>query len=149
MTQTFQIINGDVAFSSATGRPLLLSGNTKLSQDLKEAGEIATQSNGFGFGLEAVIGLVGDAVSLRVAISRKVRDGIVAMMRLQQQFQRSQRTTDEIIAKLVRVIVTPILKPDGSETAATAYAYRYDVQTVKGLSSPNSTPTTTTGVIIQ
>lgn len=147
MTTTFLIKNGDVVYSSATGRPLMISGVTKTRQDLQEAGEIRTLANGFGFGLDDLIGQIGDAVTTRVAISRKIRDGITAIMRLQQQFQRARRTPDELIAKLVRVVVTPIVRPNQSGTAATAFAYRFDILTVSGL-TPNATPISSTGVII-
>lgn len=135
----------------------MVADGPKLTQDLQEAGSIETQPNGFGYGLESIIGLVGDAVSLRVEVSRRIRDGVTSMMRLQQQFQRAQRPASEVLSRLVRVIVNPILRPGLSSTAATAYAFRYDVLSqavVSGggaltNSGTSATPTTTiSGVII-
>jgi hypothetical protein len=147
MTQTFQIVNGDVAISSSTGRPIMAAGKAKLRQDLQEAGTIEVQPNGFGFGLESVIGLVGDSVSLKVEISRRIRNGITAMIRLQQQIQRAQRTSDEIIARLTRVAVAPIIRPGLSTTAATAFSFQYDVLTQEAVTA-GAQPITTGGTII-
>lgn len=147
MTQTFQIVNGDVVLSSATGRPLMVTGNAKLRQDLQEAGTIETQPNGFGFGLQSIIGLVGDSVSLKVEISRRIRDGITSMIRLQQQVQRAQRTSDEIIARLVRLVVAPVIRPGLSTTAATAFTFQYDVLTQQAVTL-GTQPTSVGGTII-
>lgn len=147
MTQTFLVQNGDILFSGATGRPVLIEGQTKLQQDLKQATEIRTLPNGFGFGLDDVIGLVGDVVSINIEVQRRIRDGITSIMMLQQRFLKAQRTPEEVIAKIDSISVFPLQKPIVGGQVSTAYGFQFGVRTLSNL-NPSTPPVTTSGSII-
>lgn len=131
MTTTFLIQNGDVVKSGSTSRPQMIADSPKLSQDLTEASNIATQPNGFGFGFQTLIGKLTDPISLRSDLNRQIRDGVEAIKRLQNQSQRGQRPDEERVTRLTSVNVTPVAISDGS-VAATSYAFQFAIATAKG-----------------
>jgi len=126
MSKTFLIQSGDIILSSSTSRPIMITDRDKLSQDLAEATSISVQANGFGFGLDNLIGQLADPISLRTDLSRRIRDGVDAIKRLQNQYVRTARPDNERISRLVRVDVNQVA------STKTTYVARFDVLTVSG-----------------
>lgn len=152
MTATLKLTNGDVSFSSATGRPFLLTGTDKFKQDIRENLDSAQQTDGTGAGLEDLIGLLGDPFSLRAEMNNRLTVAFEAYKKLQQSIQRSDRTPEERFGQLRTLTVVPlasILSPvlttsfvNTGEVSKTSLAFRVDV-----LSAAKTTPTTVTGTI--
>lgn len=111
----------------------------KLSQDLGEASTVEVQPNGFGFGLDDLVASIVDPVTLRTDLSRKIRDGVDAMKRLQDQFQRSQRPDSERISRLSRVDVFALLPDGATQSAKTSYGFRYEIVTAAGETTAGGT----------
>lgn len=107
MATTFMVQDGDIIVSSSTGRPILVSGVAKLQQDLDEFFNIDVQPNGFGAGLDRLVGLVpygGDALVTSMA-EQQITDGLADFRRLQRSNSTIPRTSDERIvgAKYIQV----------------------------------------------
>lgn len=98
MSKTLRIINGDVDFARSSGRPSTITGRVKLKQDLQEFFSVNVQPNGFGSGIEQLIGIVevspGSFVSLADA---QVRDGVTSLIALQRSDARISRSSDELL----------------------------------------------------
>jgi hypothetical protein len=131
MSSTFLIQNGDVVKSASNSRPAMIANGQKLNQDLNEAANIRTQPNGFGFGLQDLIGQVSDTITLRSNVNRRIRDGIEAMKSLQGQYQSSQRPDNERLSRLTLVQVNPLTTGIGS-VASTAFSFQFAVTTAAG-----------------
>jgi len=129
---TFKIFNGDIPFNSATGRPLVVSGNEKFNQDVEENLGTVVQSNGTGAGLEGVIGLIGDAFSLRAEISRRVKESFDYLKRIHDSVQRYNRAPEEVFNRVVQVVVTPLKTQGTQRLDPTRYAFRVDVVSNRG-----------------
>lgn len=136
MTQTFQMRDaqgnstGDWVLNVKTGRPLLVSDRAKLEQDIQEDLSIATQPNGFGAGLDALLAQDTDPFTFKLTVQRQVRASILAMQRLQGQFLAAQRPPTEQIATISSLVVTEANL--GGGTAKTAYAFQLKVRPVQG-----------------
>lgn len=142
MTSGLKLTKGDIPFSSATGRPLLVEGLEKLRQDVRENLETEAQRDGTGADIDGVVSLLGDVFSLRAEISRRVVDSLTALKRVQDSVQRFDRTNEEKFARLANLVVVPI-KPVGSgDISGTDYAFRVDVLSVAG-----ATPVTVSGTL--
>ena len=137
MSQTFQMQNGDWVLSR--GRPVLVADRQKLEQDLQENLSIATQPNGFGAGLDALLGNDTTLYSFRSTVQQNIRASIVSMQRLQDQYLASVRPNTERILGISSLTVSPADLGLGS--AQTAYVFRLSVRPVQG------TPLTTVGTL--
>lgn len=135
MTVTFQITNGDVTIGSS-GQPNTIADNVKLRQDVQENLAIEIQANGFGAGLESLIGVLTDEYAMRSEINQRVRKSIVAMQNLQDRYHRAQRPLNERIARVEQIIVTSV----GDKK--TTFLFKVDVRTVA-----NTTETSTGGLV--
>lgn len=130
MTQTFQVANGDWVIDRRTGRPTLISDRPKLRQDLHECLTVETQPNGFGAGLDGLIGQDIDPAGFRIDVQKSIRSAVVAMQRLQDQFLASKRNVEERIAGISALSVSGVNL--GGGTARTGYAFRLAVRPVAG-----------------
>lgn len=127
MATTLKIVSGDIVESKITGRPVLISGKGKLSQDLSEMLTIATQPNGFGAGLESLRGVLsGGDLDLSLAISRRISNATAAFAQLQKDNQRLQRSDAEVLSGLT------VLKVEQTKNKPTDYKYLAGFQSVEG-----------------
>lgn len=133
MTQTFRITNGDWTIDKRSGRPLLIADGDKLRQDLREDLTIERQPNGFGAGLEQIVGTVADAFTILTLIQQRIQDSVTTMARLQDQTQRLQRPAAERIRNITRLNVYPVAQGGGA--LQTGYAFQLAVATVAGTTS--------------
>lgn len=130
MTQTIQIANGDWVIDRRTGRPTLISGRTKLRQDVRELLSIETLPNGFGAGLDELVGQDVDPVGFKTEVQRAIRNAVLAMQRLQDQFLASRRTASERIAAITKLTVQSVNL--GGGTTKTGYSFQLTVRPVAG-----------------
>lgn len=107
MTSTFFIKDGDVVLDNR-GQPKLVADGPKLAQDLRECFAIETQTNGFGAGLESMIGLLGDEFSLRAELGRKVNASMENLKALQNRTHKAARPPQERIARVKSVRVSSV-----------------------------------------
>ena len=127
MSRTFQIVNGDVVISSQSGQPIEIVDRPKLSQDLQELFTIEQKADGFGAGIEELVGFVAqNDITFRVAVFEALTNAIERMKNLQQRFNADARPTSELIAKIGYLNVQ-VFQNDG-----TAFSIRVDVTTVDG-----------------
>lgn len=105
MAQTFKMVNGDMAVSDATGRPTLVSGAIKLNQDIKEFFTVDILPNGFGSGLEQLIGIVEASPDMFMSMGdRQIRDGLVRFINLIRGNTLIARTPAEIIVNVTNIM---------------------------------------------
>lgn len=124
MSSTIKIENGDWAINKINGRPLLVSDNKALEQNLSEFLSIDTQPNGFGAGLDQLIGLIpyGDAIVANF-IDSKIADGLTIFVMLQQSEHRIIRSSVEMLSDKFRSITLQL--PD-----QTSYYVKIWIQTL-------------------
>lgn len=136
MTTTFKMRDannnptGDWVLLSKTGRPDTVTGRAKLEQDIQEDLSIDTQPNGFGAGLDVLIGQDVDPFIFRLQVQRQIRASLAAMQRLQDQFLAARRPATERIAAIISLFVTEANL--GLGLAKTAYAFQLKVQPGQG-----------------
>lgn len=131
MSQTLLISNGDVVMSSANGRPITLTGRNKLSQDVQEFFTVAVQANGFGAGIEELVGTVDISTDILVSIADKqITDGLDVFQSLQQSDLRIPRTTDEKIFSITDLHV------DVDSQDPTKFYFRANINTEAGIQIP-------------
>lgn len=123
--ETFLIQNGDIVIG-ASGQPTMVNASAKLRQDVQENLSIETQRDGFGAGLDGLIGVLGDEFSLRAEVARRVRASIGVMIELQNRFHRAQRVTMERISRVKQILVTPVA---GKKTT---FLFKVDVVSIAG-----------------
>ena len=130
MTQTFQVVNGDWVLDKRVGRPKLVVGRAKLSQDVGENLSIATQPNGFGAGLDDVIGQDIDPAGFKIEVQRSIRDSIVTIQRLQDRYLASKRLASERIAGISLLTVSSVRV--GGADDKTGFAFTLRIRPVAG-----------------
>jgi len=133
MTMTFEIANGDVVLDTQNGQPKEVTGKVKTRQDLKEVLSIETKYDGFGAGLDDIVGTMMPlgGFSLRAEITRKIRGTIAVMQSLQNQFQRQYRTNDEIIYGVANLQVVAVRDNTGA-LSKTDSSFSVDILTLEG-----------------
>jgi len=144
MTITFKIVDGDIPFSSSSGRPITIEESNKLRQDIRENLDNEVQFDGTGADLDGMIGLIGDTFSLRAEISSRIIESSSAFRRVQDLVQRFDRTRKERFSRVVQVLVFPLKDPQSGTFSNTTFAYRADFQSVDG-----ANPITITGTIVR
>jgi len=127
MTKTFQIASGDWVIDRSTGRPKTISDTEKLKQDVKECLSIARQSNGFGAGLEDIVGIVAEPIVAQSMITRSVNASMTSMRDLQYSNQYADRTLKERIERVAALSVTA----RGEDKVS--YLFRVDVVSEDGV----------------
>ena len=136
MTMTFQIKNGDLVLAGS-GRPRLLADNEKLSQDLMQMLGQSPDVEGFGAGLDQLIGMDGDPFGLSASISGRIYDSVSAYQEIQQRYQLGARTSEEMLSYIARLVVSL------SERGKTTFNFRFDAVSVAGTS-----PVTVAGAVV-
>ena len=129
MTMTFEIANGDVVLAPQNGQPKEVTGKIKTRQDLKEVLSIETKYDGFGAGL---IDIVGTLMPLGgFSLRAEIRGTIAVMQSLQNEFQRSYRTDDEIIYGLASLQVVAVRDKTGA-LSKTDTSFTVEILTLEG-----------------
>lgn len=84
----------------------MVADGIKLRQDINEFFTINVQPNGFGAGIEQLIGLLelGQDTFTTMA-DRQIRDGIISLIRLQQSDQRITRTPAETVVGVSGILI--------------------------------------------
>lgn len=130
MTSTIQVANGDWVLDKRVGRPVLISGRTKLEQDVLENLSIATQANGFGAGLDDIIGLDVDPAGFKIQVQQNIRNSVTAIQQLQDRFQSAQRTPQELIASIAQLSVSAVNVGGGNDK--TGFSFQLRIRPVAG-----------------
>lgn len=106
MSYTLKISNGDVVNNKASGRPDTVSDAIKLRQDIIEFFNIQVLPNGFGAGLDQLIGLteIGAQVYTSMA-DRQIRDGLQEFISLQKSDSRIPRLPEERIVNITGLLI--------------------------------------------
>jgi len=106
MAQTLKVKNGDIVTNAATGRFTLTTGSSKLSQDIQEFLSIHIQPNGFGAGIEQLVGIVESSIEMFTSITdRQIRDGLLTFIRLINQNPVIDRSPAEKIVGISSIQV--------------------------------------------
>ncbi len=130
MSQTFKITDGDWTASAATGKPILITGAAKLKQDIKEFFTIQVLPNGFGAGLEQLIGIVEVSQDIFTSITDKqIREGLSTFISLIKSDPRINRTAAE------KIVGMSNLKVSADPTDPTSYIFSVNIITENGLST--------------
>jgi hypothetical protein len=130
MTTTIKIVNGDWVIDRRTGRPVTVADGEKLRQDVRENLTIARQPNGFGAGLEDIVGVVEDPFVIRSLIQQRIRESTNTMQRLQDRTQRGQRPANERIQRIEKLDVYPTTIGGGN--VKTGFAFSLQVRSEAG-----------------
>lgn len=129
VTTTFKITNGDWVQNPASGRPVMVTGRTKLGQDLAEGLTIQTQPSGFGSSLGANLGTAVDPFAFRLDATSRIRSFVARLQSLQEQFLRAERSGAERVQSITSLTTNIITQ---GESAKTGYTFRLVVQPVSG-----------------
>lgn len=106
MADTIKVVDGDIQISSASGRPSVVTGSMKLSQDIKEFFEVDVQPNGFGAGIERLVGLIQLSDDLFVTlVERQIKDGMDRFIYAQNANPNTPRTDAERIVNVTGVMI--------------------------------------------
>lgn len=132
MSTTMQMLGGDVLLDGNTGRPKLVAGSTKLRQDLDVAVSTRVRSNGYGMGLDGIVGRVGDRYSLQSEITQRITRGMNSIKSLQAQYGRNARSDAERISRVNEISVLPMITPGTSQVDPTRYIVKLVVTSVQG-----------------
>lgn len=125
--QTFQIVNGDVVISDATGQPATLTDAQKLRQDLKCLMATAAAPDNIGAGLDDVInGDPTDEATVRALVSVRIRQAVQNMVTLAARYQRADRSALELLSRLQRLNVARVAN------SATDYNFQAEFISVNG-----------------
>ena len=127
MSQTLMIRDGDVSLSALSGQPNMVSGRNALRQDLLENLSVNTIQNGFGAGINALVGFVPfDPAPFTMAIDRSIRNSVNAMQTLQKTQISISRPLDEQIKGIT------FLRVFQDTTDPRVYLYYVNVETRAG-----------------
>ncbi len=130
MAQTFKIVDGDWVANPATGRPGLISGSAKLKQDISEFFTIQVLPNGFGSGLEQLVGVVEVSPDIFTSITDKqIREGLSVFVGLIRSNSTIPRTAGERIVGMSNLLVS------ADPTNPTTFIFSVNIITENGLST--------------
>lgn len=133
MSSTLRVTSGDIIVSSSTGRPILVSGQNKLRQDIKEFFEISVTATGFGSGLSDLIGLVQlDQDAFVSSAYGAIVQGLQAFRALQRADFTTPRTNEELLSSFdgIKVVQDP--------TDPTKFIFTANIYSVAGSLVPYS-----------
>jgi hypothetical protein len=126
MSTTFKIQDGDFVDNSATGRPIMLMDRDAVKQSIGENLSIKTLSNGFGAGIQGLVGTIPvDDTTMTMMLDSKIRNSITAMISLQTQNDVTRTTTEKLTGISFLKVVQDTSDPR-------RYLYYLDVATVAG-----------------
>lgn len=134
MTSTFKIVRGDVVIDRTTGRPVQVENREKLRQDVAQLLTQRPNSDGFGAGLDDLIGIPTDPYTIRAQISRNIRASVRVMQQLQDQFHYTKRTKEERLQTIASLTVGE--SQQNGQPARTTFAFRLSVLSVAGFEVP-------------
>lgn len=135
MSQTFKVQLGDVIINGANGRPTMVVDDIKLRQDVTEFFTIEVLPNGFGAGLEQLIGVVEVSSDVFVSLAdQQIRSGFDTFKSLQGEDARIPRSSGE---KLFNVTYLTVEKDPSDPTR---YWFRTNLVTEKGTQLPLAIP---------
>lgn len=120
MTFTMKIVDGDWVLAS-NGQVETVEGRTKVRQDLRELFSTERQRNGFGTYLRRIIGATDDPYAVQALIEDEISTGVANLRRLQETYQRAQRTATERVTTLVSIDVSQTAAGGGE--VETGYSY--------------------------
>jgi hypothetical protein len=106
MSKTLLIKNGDMVTDSS-GIVQTVTGKLKAKQDLAEFLSISILPDGFGAGLNGILGFAGDASGLGIEFELRARltDGFARFLDLQRS-SAYNRTPDETFVEATNIMVT-------------------------------------------
>jgi len=133
MSTTLKIHDGDVVISSASGRPLTVSDRSKLKQDIREFFTVNIQPNGFGAGLDELVGIMISDPTAMVSIAyQNVSEGL-------SRFAALQRENGDIIRPDIELIQSfNGLRVEADTTDPTKFYFSVNIITRSGESMPYS-----------
>lgn len=126
MSNTFKIINGDIEYD-VRGRPQMVTGHAKASQDVHELTVENIDDIGFGMGILELIGTTQDPTFVPAQIKSKIVDGVDRFVRILHDNQRDVRSDNELVENLVHVSASPI-----TSSNKTDFKFSYAVNTKEG-----------------
>jgi hypothetical protein len=129
VTTTFKVVNGDWVLNPASGRPVTVTGRTKLGQDLAEGLTIVIQSSGFGSSLGTNLGAVVDPFAFRLDATDRIRSFVRRLQGLQARFLTAERSGSERVASIASLTTNSITQ---GESAKVGYTFRLVVRPVSG-----------------
>lgn len=133
MATTFKITDGDFGINPATGRPTVISGADKLKQDIREFFTVNVLPNGFGSGLEQLIGIIEISPDIFTSITDKqLREGFAQFINLINADPRIPRTAAE------KVVAISNLKVSADLSDPTKFIFSVNIITENGLSTQHS-----------
>lgn len=127
MSNTLKVSSGDVVINASNGRPLTVSGSNKLRQDITEFFAVDIRPNGFGSGIEQLIGLIEISQDAFITmVDRQIRDGVNAIIQLQNEDPRISRDNTEKLIGVTGIIV------ERDTTDQTKFYFRVNFKTADG-----------------
>ncbi len=130
MAQTLKIIDGDWSANPSTGRPVLISGAAKLKQDINEFFTVQVLPNGFGSGLEQLVGIVEVSPDIFTSITDKqIREGLSVFIDLIRSNSAVPRSASERIVGMSNLLVS------ADPEDPTTFIFSVNIITENGLST--------------
>lgn len=131
MSLSFKISNGDVTHSAANGRPILTTGGKKVRQDLQEFFTIFVQPNGFGAGIEELVGVLDSSQeAFQGLVYKQISDGLNAYLELQASESRITRSSEE------RLVAFTNLRVEKDSGDFTRFNFSVNAVTESGIQLP-------------
>lgn len=118
----------------STGRVELLGDRAKLRQDTQQFLTQRRNRDGFGASLDDLVGIPTDPFTLRAQLSSRIRGSVRAFQSLQDRFHFGVRTPAERLFSITNLRVGQATQ-DG-QTSRTSFAFRLDVVSVAGQTTP-------------
>lgn len=131
MTRTIKITAGDVVIKRSSGQlDVSIENKPKARQAMRRLLSLNAPQ---GAGINALMsGVPKSSFAFSARVQRAIRAAFDELVRSQQEIQRLDRTPEERLSQIVRMLVTPArFKATPSKTG---YALRVDAVTVAGQS---------------
>jgi hypothetical protein len=133
MSITLKIHDGDVVISAASGRPATISDRQKLKQDIREFFTVNVQPNGFGSGLDELVGIMLSDPTAMVSIAyQNISEGLLRFAALQRDNGDIIRPDTELIQSFNN------LRVEADNTDPTKFYFTVNIITRSGESMPHS-----------
>jgi hypothetical protein len=127
MSVTFKIVDNDILVSAVTGRPATVADGDALKQAILCNLETNTRDNGFGAGLQTLVGTdTTDPDVMSMILDRKIRSSFQTMVNLQGLPPTGQRPASE------RLSGVGIIQATQDPTDPRAYRYSVSLTTQAG-----------------
>jgi len=137
MSKTFRVRNADISITAYGGRPELVSDNVKLRQDILEFFSVNVMPNGFGSGIEQLVGIADSGEAMFISlVHNNIREGLDNFIRLQNSDPAISRPKSERISSISGLVVSR------DTVDKTKYLFQVNFITVDGKSLSFSHSTT-------